>query len=720
MNLRKQFGCVLVLCLVVARAQAGPLSEAHVTKIINDVKISDPSAGTHRAKINDVIRDEVAVTTGLKSRSELLFQDNTLSRLGPESYFSFRSGTRDLNLEKGTLLLQVPKGLGGAKIHTAAVTAAITGTTIMMEYVPKGHIKVLVLEGTLRLSINGRFGDSLSLQPGKMVIMRPDAKRIPDPVTVDLKRVIQTSTLVNMPHGKTASANVLPSTALIDKEIAQQEKGKGANGLIGTNLVILGKGTNVLLGSDDLLHDLAKRDDLEPGAIDANPNPLPSGTPPPPPPTLYVVDNSTVIKTSGPPTITTQGSVQAGVIFKDAPTNGLPSAFLFGSSSPFDKAIGFDDFYSKRLKPSAVFTFSTLQLAGGVNMAKMGKSNSVTLVGNSGITNAPAGATVNLGGIQRLLFATQAGDITLDNTATFTGSHGKESSLIEFYARGGNLNISSTFTLPKTELIFTAENNAIVGAGASIAADRLTVTGGQTVQFDGTGTFGSLFQLNGGAVELGGDVTAKSSFINGTSATINGTLAGGNITITGKAKSGTAIAVSSSAQLLALLNASTPGRGGSITFTSAGGEIDINGGTMQADHGTIDVRNNGDSGVINLSNAVLSASTIKVGALGNNGTLNIGGGTISADSLIKLYAGGSSGTVNFVDDVTLSGKSAKIIAGDTVTIFNGKIVTINGLAPVDVFTNHANYTGWGGNSSTTGTFAGQGALTHPLSGAPKY
>ena len=103
-----------------------------------------------------------------------------------------------MTLNKGTLLLQVPKGLGGAKIHTAAVTAAITGTTIMMEYVPKHDIKVLVLEGSLRLSVNGRFGDSLLLTPGRMVIMRPDAKRIPDPVTVDLKHVVQTSTLVNM------------------------------------------------------------------------------------------------------------------------------------------------------------------------------------------------------------------------------------------------------------------------------------------------------------------------------------------------------------------------------------------------------------------------------------------------------------------------------------------------------------------------------------------
>jgi hypothetical protein len=124
--------------------------------------------------------------------------------------------------------------------------------------------------------------------------------------------------------------------------------------------------------------------------------------------------------------------------------------------------------------------------------------------------------------------------------------------------------------------------------------------------------------------------------------------------------------------------------------------------------------------VINLTNATLNASTVKVGALGNNGTLTIGGGTISANSVIKLYAGGSNGTVNFVDDVTLNGNSVKTISGDTVTIFDGKTVTVNGPAPADVFTNHANYTGWGGNASTTGTFAGQGANTHLGSLGPGY
>src|SRR5437773_1914212 len=283
------------LCLPIS-IKAAPLTEAHVTKIINDVKIVDPTAGERRAQLQDAIRDQIALTTGIKSRSELLFDDNTLTRIGPESYFSFKSGTREMTFDKGTLLLQVPKGLGGAKIHTAAVTAAITGTTIMMEYVPKHDIKVLVLEGSLRLSVNGRFGDSLLLSPGKMVIMRPDAKRIPDPVTVDLKHVVHTSTLVNMGHGKKAHGSPLPSLPLIEKEIAQQEKGKRGHDLISPNLVIAGNGTKVLLGSEEFMQDLVKRDDVEKHL---------SSTPPSTPPPVQIPNGSLDV---GPaPTIKQKG-----------------------------------------------------------------------------------------------------------------------------------------------------------------------------------------------------------------------------------------------------------------------------------------------------------------------------------------------------------------------------------------------------------------------------
>ena len=232
----------------VQQSVAGPLTSAEVTKIINRVTVIEPAKGDHPAVLRDVIKDDLGLQTGVRSRSELLFQDNTLTRLGAETFFSFKTGTRDLTLEKGSMLLQVPKGLGGAKIHTAAVTAAITGTTIMMEYSPGQYLKVLVLEGSLRLSRNGSFGNSLVLRPGKMVITRPDAKTIPDPIDVDLAQIIRTSTLVNFPGKK-----ILPSMPLIQVAITDQARKLKQGTLVPTNLV-MGHGTTVVLASNNQLN----------------------------------------------------------------------------------------------------------------------------------------------------------------------------------------------------------------------------------------------------------------------------------------------------------------------------------------------------------------------------------------------------------------------------------------------------------------------------------
>jgi hypothetical protein len=127
------------------------------------------------------------------------------------------------------------------------------------------------------------------------------------------------------------------------------------------------------------------------------------------------------------------------------------------------------------------------------------------------------------------------------------------------------------------------------------------------------------------------------------------------------------------------------------------------------------------NGAITFNNASAHADILKAGVFGANGVLNIGGGTLSADTTLKLYAPGSSGQLNFFSNVTLDGNSKKILAANSVTIFNNVVVTIGGKAPADVYTNNANYTGFGGNGSTTGTFAGAGAnRPRPLSEAPPF
>jgi hypothetical protein len=111
-----------------------------------------------------------------------------------------------------------------------------------------------------------------------------------------------------------------------------------------------------------------------------------------------------------------------------------------------------------------------------------------------------------------------------------------------------------------------------------------------------------------------------------------------------------------------------------------------------------------------------------VGVFGSNGTLRIGGGTLSANTLLHLYAPGSNGMIDFVANTTLnSSGAAAVIAANTVTIENGVVVTIGGSTPANVFANVPNYSGRnGGNNSTSGTFAGAGASTQPLGGQPPF
>ncbi len=973
-------------------AQGGPLEQAEIHKIVNDVRLVDPARATARpAALRDIVKDDLAVRTGIQSRAELLFQDKTLTRLGAETLFSFKVGTRDMKLDQGTMLLQVPKGLGGARIRTAAVTAAITGTTIMVENEPGKHVKVLVIEGSLRLSVNGRLGESTVLNAGKMIIMGARDKQLPKPVDVDLAKVVKTSALIDPAKFRGSSkteVDPLPSIGLIQQQIAMQEELKGKAGLAETNLVINGEGTNVIIAPKEAMAALEQdtnkvatelalinqveqsSDHLKNSVIAANKAdkksrtaknaasgkkngttsvPVPSSTPyprpnpaampnPNPPPattvnappvslagTLNIQSTTMIGSGAGSSNIKEGGNSYAGSLYGGSTSDGPAAYFLFGSDTAYDQARDFNGTFGTQSLQSfptagvAVFEFGTIQFSGVPTFnigtgASDPKDFALVAAGNI-MDSGGAAFKVNLDKLTSLVLATVNGSITLSN-AEFSAGSRSGIKFLQLHARGASSNISvnSKINIPNASLFMDSpgtlnigsqadikakwavlnssgamtidgkiEANALqlysetsvqlnklasptkilhvfapalwvtvpvsvdagtveVGAGGintngqdfigfssisslgSIISSNLSASGNITAGgeiniepsgartisaanivagggiqsngasgtltqapgaggnvtlnvsqaiFDSTGINGA--NLNGGdAVSVGpgggagGDggtlaigsgskpVTGSVTFNAPISATTganagattggnggtvnvvsNDTIAvnstvkvsestgpktsrgGGNIHLESRKSSGTAISVSNSGQLYALLSSVAPGAGGKVTFVSAGGDINVNGGTLQADRGTVEIRNNG-RGNINLTNATLRGDVVKANALGANGQLNIGGGSIDADTAIKLYAGGANGSVNFRDNVRLNGNSVKTIAANTVTINNGKVVTINGPSAARVFTNHANYSGSGGNGSTTGAFAGQGASTQPFNQAPSY
>ncbi len=283
--------------------------------------------------------------------------------------------------------------------------------------------------------------------------------------------------------------------------------------------------------------------------------------------------------------------------------------------------------------------------------------------------------------------------------------------------------------------IFTVNTTGVITVGSPIQA----TTGFLPSSTEPSGAGGTVnLTSSGGTVAVNSPILVSSAETTAAAPPppLRRSRSGGNINLRSDAGTGVAINVSNTGQLLSLLDAAAPGPGGKITIlaTGASSQINATGGgspgkappdSIAADRGTVDIRHTGLNGQINLTNSNIRADIVKVAALGDNGSINItGGGTISADSILRLYATGANGQVNFLSNVTLGGNSAKIIGANSVTVSSGVTVTVGGNRQVDVYVldpNKANYSASnGGNGSTTGVFTlfvggspTSGAVTHP-------
>ncbi|MGA1539779.1 MAG: FecR domain-containing protein [Chthoniobacterales bacterium] len=259
--------------LCAATAHAATLDQATITRVINSVEVIPADRSPEPASIGEVVRGGTDVRTGGGSRAQLTFPDQTLARLGANTLFSFERGPRRLDLENGSILLQVPKDAGGATIRSAPVTAAITGTTVMMEHSPgnPGSVKLIVLEGTVRLSLTGRLGESVLVGPGQMLAVAANARSLPDPVTVDVKRILKTSKLIK--------AGDLESMGLIMETVDDQQRMIAEGELNeGGPLLPDSFAQNPALQAANVANSIINRRDTVP-----QPTPKPAAPPPPPP-----------------------------------------------------------------------------------------------------------------------------------------------------------------------------------------------------------------------------------------------------------------------------------------------------------------------------------------------------------------------------------------------------------------------------------------------------
>src|SRR5438874_1811293 len=366
-------GLIVLFCVVGAPSfvAADQLQQARVSQVIQDVRVLETHGAPRAAAVNDKVTQGMGVRTGAESRAELTFTDLTITRLGANTVFSFKQGSRELDLTSGAVLLQIPPKAPAVKVSTSAVTAAITGGTALFATGPP--TKFMVLEGIGTFYPTGHPERAVTINGGEMMTMTAD-RRMTKPEKFDVKLVLKTSRLIkDFPPLE----NMPLVMAVVDLQLAEQQLAALNSQALARDLVdVIGTTDQNVNANPVVLVSMSTPNPTPP--ISPTPPPI-SPTPPPTPtaspsgtpikfgtpstitsPNPYLITSNTVITTD--PSITTNGVTDYGKIYRGRSVDGPISAWAFGSTSAFDTASGFDDLIGDN--SGAAFKFAALALTG--------------------------------------------------------------------------------------------------------------------------------------------------------------------------------------------------------------------------------------------------------------------------------------------------------------------------------------------------------------------
>lgn len=197
--------------------RAAPLTESTFTEIVKDVSVVVAATkATQPAEVNAVFKAPDLVRTGPESRAELTAPDQTITRVGANTVFSFEPQNRNMDLEHGSVLFHSPKGKGGGSIRSGGAVAAVLGTTLVVSSTGTGGFKVILLEGSGKVTLPS--GKSVTLKAGQLIFILPGQTDFGPLLYINLAKLVGGSQLVN------GFSHPLSSLPLIDQAIEKQKK----------------------------------------------------------------------------------------------------------------------------------------------------------------------------------------------------------------------------------------------------------------------------------------------------------------------------------------------------------------------------------------------------------------------------------------------------------------------------------------------------------------
>lgn len=174
-----------------------------------------------------------------KSSQGQIRLDKGFVRLGSNSQLQVGKDDQ-VNLKQGVMMVgsDGAKKRGSVKVSAPGYQFQVQGTALIA-YQPGSYIKITVLEGRIRVALQSLLGEFITLDAGQMLVINPADNRLPDPVEVDLNRLVTTSTLT------AGSLGPPPTDSFIQASVVEQSADMGGGFITQTPFALKGASPEV-------------------------------------------------------------------------------------------------------------------------------------------------------------------------------------------------------------------------------------------------------------------------------------------------------------------------------------------------------------------------------------------------------------------------------------------------------------------------------------------
>ncbi len=174
-----------------------------------------------------------------KSSQGQIRLDKGFVRLGSNSQLQVGKDDQ-VNLKEGVMMVGSDgvKKRGSVKVSAPGYQFQVQGTALIA-YQPGSYIKITVLEGRIRVALQSLLGEFITLDAGQMLVINPADNRLPDPVEVDLNRLVTTSVLT------AGSLGPPPTDPFIQASVVEQSADMGGGFITRTPFALKGASPEV-------------------------------------------------------------------------------------------------------------------------------------------------------------------------------------------------------------------------------------------------------------------------------------------------------------------------------------------------------------------------------------------------------------------------------------------------------------------------------------------